>query len=69
MTISDTNSEHVKAKIWRVALIVAGIFGAIALSIWPSKVGIGGWMVILMTAIAEEAIGRWLFYSRRNYGI
>ncbi len=69
MTLFGNNSEHLNAKTWRVTLLVAGIFGAMSLFIWPTKVGIWGWLLVFLTAIAEEAVGRWLFYSRRNPGI
>ncbi len=53
----------------RTGLLLAGLLGALALSIWPSGAGMGGISLLFIIALAEEAIGRWLFYARRNPGI
>jgi anaerobic dimethyl sulfoxide reductase subunit C (anchor subunit) len=52
-----------------VWIALAGLLGAVALSIWPAIAGKGSMFLVLIIALAEEAIGRWLFYSRRNPGI
>ena len=69
VSISAANSENRQLIRWRVGLLLAGLLGALALSIWPSSVGMGLTWLVFSIAMTEEAIGRWLFYSRRNPGI
>ena len=69
VTISTANPVNIKLSKWRAGLLLAGLLGAVALSIWPSSAGRGSVFLVLMIALAEEAIGRWLFYARRNPGI
>lgn len=69
VTISSANSGNKSLIIWRAGLILAGLLGAVTLSIWPSEALIGSWFLVFIIALAEEAIGRWQFYSRRNPGI
>jgi DMSO reductase iron-sulfur subunit len=69
VTISTANSVNIKLSRWRAGLLLVGLLGAVALSIWPSSAGRGSMFLVFMIALAEEAIGRWLFYARRNPGI
>jgi len=68
-TIAIASSENIKLSKWRIGLLLAGLLGLVALSIWPSRAGMGSWILILIIALAEEAIGRWFFYARRKPGI
>jgi anaerobic dimethyl sulfoxide reductase subunit B (iron-sulfur subunit) len=69
VTISTVNAENQQLIIWRAGLLLAGLVGAVALFIWPSGAGIEARILVFFVALAEEAIGRWLFYARRNPGI
>jgi formate dehydrogenase iron-sulfur subunit len=69
VTLSTTNSTYIMPSKWRIGLLLAGLLGAIALAIWPSSAGMGSMFLVFLIAMAEEAIGRWLFYARRNPGI
>jgi anaerobic dimethyl sulfoxide reductase subunit B len=69
VTISSANPGNKSLIIWRAGLILAGLLGAVILSIWPFEAGVGSWFLVFIIAMAEEAIGRWQFYSRRNPGI
>ncbi len=69
VTISTSNTTNIMLSKWRVGLLLSGLLGALALSIWPSNAGMGSMFLVFIIALAEEAIGRWLFYSRRNPGI
>lgn len=69
VTISIANTENMKLSKWRAGLLLAGMLGAVILSIWPSSAGMGSMFLVFIIALAEEAIGRWLFYARRNPGI
>jgi DMSO reductase iron-sulfur subunit len=54
---------------WRIGLLLTAAIGASTLLIWPTSVVLGFTWLILLLGFAEEAIGRWLFYARRNDGI
>ncbi|MGZ6346603.1 MAG: dimethyl sulfoxide reductase anchor subunit family protein, partial [Anaerolineales bacterium] len=54
---------------WRMGLLLAGLAGGLTLVLWPSTSWIMGSILVLIIAFAEETIGRWLFYLRRNPGI
>jgi len=69
VTISTSNTTNIMLSKWRTGLLLAGLLGALALSIWPSSAGLGSMFLVFIIALAEEAIGRWLFYARRNPGI
>ena len=69
VTISTANRTNAMLSKWRAVLLLAGLLGAVALSIWPSSAGMGSMFLVFIIALAEEAIGRWLFYTRRNPGI
>jgi anaerobic dimethyl sulfoxide reductase subunit B (iron-sulfur subunit) len=69
VTLSISNSENMKLSKWRTGLLLAGLLGAVALLIWPSSAGMGSMFLVFIIALAEEGIGRWLFYARRNPGI
>ncbi len=69
VSISVANSKNRQLTRWRVGLLLAGVLCALALSIWPSSVGMGLTWLVFLIAMTEEALGRWLFYSRRNPGI
>jgi anaerobic dimethyl sulfoxide reductase subunit B (iron-sulfur subunit) len=69
VTISTINAANYMLTKWRAGLLLAGMLGAGALSIWPSSAWMGGLVPVFIIALAEEAIGRWLFYTRRNPGI
>ena len=65
----DTVRQGVSLIKWRAGLLLAGLVGAAALIAWPASVGMGSLVLVFFIAMAEEAIGRWLFYARRNPGI
>ena len=67
--ITSANSENPKLIKWRAGLLLAGLLGSVAVSIWPTSVKGGSIFLILIIALVEEVIGRWLFYARRNPGI
>ena len=69
VTISSENSESMNLNKWRAGLLLAGLVGAAVLLVCPASVGMGGMLLVFCIAMAEEAIGRWLFYTRRNLGI
>jgi anaerobic dimethyl sulfoxide reductase subunit B len=69
VTISRDHSENPQLTKWRAGLLLAGLLSTAALSIWPSNAGMGGMFLVFFIALVEEAIGRWLFYARRNPGI
>jgi len=69
VTISAKNTENVKLNKWRVGLLLAGLIGAVALFIRGTSAWNGSMLLVFIIALAEEGIGRWLFYSRRNPGI
>ncbi len=54
---------------WRTGLLLAAVLGAGSLIIWQTSVPLGFTWLVLTMGLAEEAIGRWLFYARRNPGI
>jgi anaerobic dimethyl sulfoxide reductase subunit B len=62
-------SEIMKLSKWRVGILVAGFLCAFILLFQPLTVGVRGMFMVLIFAMAEETIGRWIFYSRRNPGI
>jgi DMSO reductase anchor subunit len=68
-TRSIANSENVMLSKWRTGLILVGLLGIMALLIWPTSAGTGSMFLVFILSLAEEAIGRWLFYARRNPGI
>jgi anaerobic dimethyl sulfoxide reductase subunit C (anchor subunit) len=69
--ISFTNPglENKSRRNWRVGLLLAGLVVGIALVLWPSATWTVGSVLVFIIALAEETIGRWLFYLRRNPGI
>jgi DMSO reductase anchor subunit len=69
VTISIANTTNIMLIKWRAGLLLAGLLGAAALFIRPSSAGRGSMFLVFIIALAEEAIGRWLFYNRRNPGI
>jgi anaerobic dimethyl sulfoxide reductase subunit B (iron-sulfur subunit) len=69
VTFSTMKSDNIKLSLWRAALLLVGCLGAVALAIWPSRAGSGGMFLVFIIALAEETIGRWLFYTRRTPGI
>ena len=69
VTISIAKPENLKLSRWRAGLLLVGLLGSVVLSIWPSSTGMGSMFLVFLIALTEEAIGRWLFYSRRNPGI
>jgi anaerobic dimethyl sulfoxide reductase subunit B (iron-sulfur subunit) len=69
VTISIANTTNIMLIKWRAGLLLAGLLGAAVLSIRPSSAGRGSMFLVFIIALAEEAIGRWLFYNRRNPGI
>jgi anaerobic dimethyl sulfoxide reductase subunit B (iron-sulfur subunit) len=69
VTISIANKTNVMLIKCRAGLLLAGLLGAVTLFIWPSSAGMGSIFLVFIIALAEEAIGRWLFYARRNPGI
>jgi anaerobic dimethyl sulfoxide reductase subunit C (anchor subunit) len=69
VTLSTANSINMKLSKCRAGLLLAGLIGAMALAIWPSSAGQASMFLVLIIALVEEAIGRWLFYARRNPGI
>jgi anaerobic dimethyl sulfoxide reductase subunit C (anchor subunit) len=54
---------------WRICLLLAAALGACTLLIWPASAALGFTWLVLVIGLSEEAIGRWLFYARRNPGI
>lgn len=69
VTFSFANIENRKLRSWRIGLLLAVLLGSMAISIWPSSVGMGSMFMVFLIALVEEAIGRWLFYSRWTPGI
>ncbi len=69
VTISTANTTNAMLSKWRGGLLVAGLFAAVALSIWPYSAWMGSMFLVFIIALAEEGIGRWIFYARRNPGI
>lgn len=69
VTHSTMNSTNLMPSKWRIGLLLAGLLGALAVAIWPSSAGMGSMFLVFLIVLAEEAIGRWLFYARRNPGI
>jgi DMSO reductase anchor subunit len=69
VTRSIANTENMMLSKWRAGLILVGLLGIIALLIWPIHAETGNMVLVFILALAEEAIGRWLFYARRNPGI
>lgn len=69
--ISFTNPglENKSLRNWRVGLLLAGLVVGMALVLWPSATWTVGSVLVFIIAFAEETIGRWLFYLRRNPGI
>ena len=61
--------ENESLRKWRLGLLLAGLAGGMALILWPSGTWIAGWFMVFIIALAEETIGRSLFYLRRNPGI
>ena len=69
VTLSMANTKNMQLSKWRIGLLVAGFLGALFLFSSPAKIGIGSMSLLIIIALAEEAIGRWLFYRRRDPGI
>jgi len=69
VTRSIANSKNEVLSKWRAGLLLAGLLAGAALLIWPSRIWFGSMHLVFIIALAEEAIGRWLFYDRRNPGI
>ena len=69
ITISTTHSKNLRLTRWRAGLLLAGWLGTVVLLLWPSRIGVGIRILVFLIALAEEAVGRWLFYARRNPGI
>jgi DMSO reductase anchor subunit len=69
--ILTSHPEHIFLRLhqWRYGLLLAGFVGGISLILLPRDIGTAGWYLILIVALAEETIGRWLFYLRRTPGI
>lgn len=61
--------ENESLRRWRFGLLLAGLAGGTALILWTSGTWIAGWFGVFIIALAEETIGRWLFFLRRNPGI
>jgi anaerobic dimethyl sulfoxide reductase subunit B (iron-sulfur subunit) len=53
----------------RLGLILAGLSGIILLPTLPPNTWTVGMFAIFLLALAEECIGRWLFYTRRKPNI
>jgi anaerobic dimethyl sulfoxide reductase subunit B (iron-sulfur subunit) len=68
-TISIATAKSMLLSKWRIGLVMVGLLGAVALYIFPATIVMGSMSLLLIIALAEEAIGRWLFYTRRNPGI
>ena len=69
VTLSMEKPENLKLSRWRASLLLAGLLGSGVIIIWPSSARLGSMLIVFLIALLEEAIGRWLFYSRRNPGI
>jgi anaerobic dimethyl sulfoxide reductase subunit B len=69
ITKSLAISDNMELSKWRVGILIAGLLCALTLLIQPLNVGMRGMFLVLIFAIVEETIGRWLFYSHRNPGI
>jgi Fe-S-cluster-containing dehydrogenase component/DMSO reductase anchor subunit len=66
---SPKKTENTKLHNWRVILLLGVLLGSMIIGIWPSTIRLGSMILVFFIAMAEETIGRWLFYSRRNPGI
>jgi anaerobic dimethyl sulfoxide reductase subunit B (iron-sulfur subunit) len=53
----------------RSGLLFVGLGGGIVLILWPTVIWTMGAIAVFMVSLAEEILGRWEFYLRRNYGI
>jgi DMSO reductase anchor subunit len=69
VTLSMANTKNMQLSKWRIGLLVPGFLGALVLFSSPAKMGNGIVSLLLVIALAEEGIGRWLFYTRRDPGI
>jgi DMSO reductase anchor subunit len=67
--IASKNNENKKLMRWRTGLLLVSLLVASAIVIWPASIRMGSMVLVLFSSLAEEAIGRYLFYSRRNPGI
>ncbi|HEX7540930.1 MAG TPA: DmsC/YnfH family molybdoenzyme membrane anchor subunit [Anaerolineales bacterium] len=69
VTISTAKTTRLMLSKYRGGLIAAGLLATVALFIWPTSAWMGSMFLVFIIALVEEAIGRWLFYTRRNPGI
>jgi DMSO reductase anchor subunit len=68
-SLINSTRENKRLKNWRIGLLIAGLLAGLGLLLWPSVSWVMGSILVLFIAFAEESIGRWLFYLRRNPGI
>ncbi len=68
-TLINSAPENKSLQNWRIGLLIAGLLAGLGLVLWPSVFWIMGSILVLLIAFAEETLGRWLFYLRRNPGI
>jgi DMSO reductase anchor subunit len=64
--LGDRQPSHFAAKKLQLVLILATLFGSLIVFLAP---GVQSWPAVLalfLTVLAEEAIGRWLFYEARG---
>ncbi len=66
---SSIDRDNNKLQNWRIGLVLAGLLCGTVLIIFPSEAWTVGCIFVFIITLTEEAIGRWLFYLRRNPGI
>ena len=69
VSLSTHNPRNLLLSKWRLAFLLAGLIGVLSILIWSSATLKAVGIVVFIIALLEEAIGRWLFYARRNPGI
>ena len=69
ITLSGRRDNNKVLIWWRIGFLLVTALGASILLIWRTSAGIGFAWLVLVIGFTEEAIGRWLFYARRNPGI
>lgn len=66
---STADPAAMRFTAWRATLLLACLIGTIPLVIQPFSLGRAGMLLLLVLTLAEEVIGRWLFYARRKPNI
>ena len=69
VTLSTINSSYCRLSRLRIALLLAALGGCFAMFFSPTGGGLGIHWLVFGLALIEEALGRWLFYARRQPGI